>query len=123
VLRSIRDTHVIHYTSTVTEEFFSFPKRPNRFWASHSLLFNRYRSYFPYVKRREREVGYSPPSNAEVKNEWSSTSTSLICLHVLGRGNFPFYCCVGHCAFSVVYKSKGKGKVLPRTGHEGPEGE
>jgi hypothetical protein len=33
------------------------------------------------VKRSGREVDYSPPSNAEVKNEWSYTSTPPMRLH------------------------------------------
>jgi hypothetical protein len=33
------------------------------------------------IKRPEREVDNSPPSRAEVKNTWSSTSTSPIRLH------------------------------------------
>ena len=27
------------------------------------------------------------------------------------------------CRVTIKYKVRGKGKVLPRTGHEGPEGE
>ena len=35
----------------------------------------------PGVKRLEREVNHVPSSSAEVKNEWSYTSTPYICLH------------------------------------------
>jgi len=38
------------------------------------------------VKRPEREAEHSPPSNAEVKNVWSYTSTPPICLHVMVLG-------------------------------------
>jgi hypothetical protein len=46
------------------------------------------------VKRPGREVNHSPPSSAEVKNEWSYTSTSqyvsmALCL-VKHRDNFTF---------------------------------
>jgi hypothetical protein len=37
------------------------------------------------------EVGYSPPSSTETKNEDSSTCTLLICLHGVGRANFIAY--------------------------------
>jgi hypothetical protein len=33
------------------------------------------------IKRLGREADHSPPSNAEVQNAWSHTSTPLICLH------------------------------------------
>jgi hypothetical protein len=33
------------------------------------------------VKRPVRAADHSPPSSAEVKNEWSYTSTSPVCLH------------------------------------------
>jgi hypothetical protein len=42
--------------------------------ASCSVLFS---SSFPGVKRPELETNYLPPSNAEVKNAWSCTSTPL----------------------------------------------
>jgi hypothetical protein len=47
------------------------------------------------VKRPGREAGHSPPSSAEVKNEWSYTSTPQYvfmawCL-VKHRENLPFY--------------------------------
>ena len=35
----------------------------------------------PEVKRLEREVNHVPSSSAEVKNEWSYTSTPYTCLH------------------------------------------
>jgi hypothetical protein len=38
----------------------------------------------------EREVIHSPPPNAEVKNEWSSTFTTPIRLHGVDRDNFNF---------------------------------
>jgi len=45
---------------------------------------------FPGVRRREHEVNHSPPSIAEVKNEWRYTSASPICLHGVGRENITF---------------------------------
>jgi len=40
-----------------------------------------YRSSFWGVKRLGREDDYSPPSSAEVRNEWSCTHTPPIRLH------------------------------------------
>jgi len=34
-----------------------------------------HRGSFPGAKRQEREINHSPPSGAEVKNEWSYIST------------------------------------------------
>ena len=39
------------------------------------------------LKRPGHKVNLLSPSNAEVKNEWSYTSTPLLCLH----GNFNFF--------------------------------
>jgi hypothetical protein len=41
--------------------------------------FNGYRASFPGVKRPAREACHSPPSSAEVKKEWSLTSTPPLC--------------------------------------------
>ena len=43
-----------------------------------------------WIKRLTRESEHSPPSAAEVKNEWSLTSTSLICFHAVRKKNFAF---------------------------------
>ena len=39
------------------------------------LQFNGYWHYFPGIKRSGREGNHSPPSTAQIKNEWSYTST------------------------------------------------
>jgi hypothetical protein len=59
---------------------FLFSKSPHRLWGPPSLLFNRYRGYFPGVKRSGCELHHPPPSSAEAKNEWSCTSTPLYVL-------------------------------------------
>jgi hypothetical protein len=41
-------------------------------------------------KRYGREADRSPPSRAEVKNEWSYTPTPPVCLHGFDRDNFKF---------------------------------
>jgi hypothetical protein len=43
------------------------------------------------VKRQEGEVNHSPPSSAEVKNEWSFTHTPPVCLHDVNREKLYFY--------------------------------
>jgi len=42
------------------------------------------------IKQPWREANHSPPSNVEVKNEWSYTSIPLICLHSAHRDKFTF---------------------------------
>jgi hypothetical protein len=60
VRRSIR-VLMIHYMSTVMGEFFSSPKRSNRYWAPLGLIFNSNPSSFPSPERPELEFDYSPP--------------------------------------------------------------
>jgi len=50
------------------------PKSLDRLWHPPSLLFDRHRRSFLWVKRPGREVDHSPPSYAEVKNEWRRAS-------------------------------------------------
>jgi hypothetical protein len=45
------------------------------------LKISGYRGSFPGVKRPGRDVDHSPPFGAEVKNEWSYTSTPLLPLN------------------------------------------
>jgi len=49
------------------------------------------------VKRPAREADHSPPSSAEIKNEWNCTSTSTIRLHGyvqynLRRSKISYWC-------------------------------
>jgi hypothetical protein len=50
-------------------------KHSDRFWAPRKLLFSGHRKFFLGKKRHDFEFGHSSPSIAEVKNEWSYTST------------------------------------------------
>jgi hypothetical protein len=69
--------------------YFSFsPERPDRLWGPLSLLFSGYRGSLSRVKRPWREVDHSRPSSAEVRNEWSCTSTLPICLHGVDREKY-----------------------------------
>jgi len=47
------------------------PKCPDRLREPPTFLYRMQREVFPSVKQPEREADHSPPSNAEVKNEWS----------------------------------------------------
>jgi hypothetical protein len=57
----------------------------------HSVGPNGYRDPSPGVNRQGREVHHSPPSTAEVKNEWSYTSTPPVYLHGLDTASITFY--------------------------------
>jgi len=46
-----------------------------------------YLRFFFGVKRPEHDGDNWPSSNAEVKNEWSYTSSPTVCLHGLDRKN------------------------------------
>jgi hypothetical protein len=61
-------------------EIFLFSELSDRLWGPPSLLFSRYRSSFAGVKWPGLEVDHCPPSSAEVKNEWSYTSSPSVCL-------------------------------------------
>jgi len=54
---------------------------PHHLWGPHSLLFNGYWGSFLGVKQSGCKVNHSPPSSAEVKNEWSYTSARPRCRH------------------------------------------
>ena len=51
---------------------------------------NGQRDPFARVERRAREDEHSPPSSAEIKNEWICTSTSRVCIHGVYRDTFTF---------------------------------
>jgi hypothetical protein len=68
----------------------SSPKRPDRLTAP-SNLFSRYRHFFSRVELPEREAYNSSPSVTKVKNEWSCTSTPLLCHDSVDRDNFGFF--------------------------------
>jgi hypothetical protein len=67
-------------------------KCPDWLWSLLSFLFSGYGGGGGgwWVKPLGYKANHSPPSNAEVKNEWTYTSTAPICLHVMYRGNVTF---------------------------------
>jgi len=62
-------------------EDFPFPKLPHHLWDLPSLPLNAYRGSFREINGPGLESDHSPTSSAEVKNEWSYTSTPLVLLH------------------------------------------
>jgi hypothetical protein len=70
-------------SSGTGQETFLSPERPDRLGGPYSPLFKGYR-------RRVREFDHSPPSSAEVKNEWRCTFNAPVLLHVVDRDKFTF---------------------------------
>jgi len=60
--------------------------------------------YFPHRGGRGEQLGrkadHSQPPNAEVKNEWSYTSTFQICIYGVQRDNLPVVCPSSHICYS-----------------------
>jgi hypothetical protein len=57
--------------------FFFWHLHPDQLWKPLNLLSNKYWGSFPRVKVRPgHDADYSPPSNAEVKKEWSFSSST-----------------------------------------------
>ena len=55
----------------------------------------------PGLRRSGREIDHSPPPSAEVKSEWSCTSTSPTYLHGADRHNFTFTSKLSSCSLSI----------------------
>jgi hypothetical protein len=54
-------------------------------------VLNVCRLSFPVVEGPRLQTDHSPPSKAQVKNEWSYTSAPPICLNYLDREEFISY--------------------------------
>jgi hypothetical protein len=79
---------------------------PTKDWRFFSSLFRTFRpalgplghlvsgywGSFLGVKRPGHDAHHSPSSSVQVKNEWSYTSSSPICFHVVDRDNSSFIC-------------------------------
>jgi hypothetical protein len=63
---------------------------------------------FNGVNQPQHEVDHSPPSRAEVKNEWRYTPIPAICLYAMDRDNFAF---TFTNIFSPTRHGCGKGKM------------
>jgi hypothetical protein len=76
--------------NSILQEILSSHNRSDGFWDPPILLLNGYWVYFLEINRPGHEVDGSTPCNAEVKNEWSYTSTSPTCLQGICMDNFTF---------------------------------
>ena len=69
------------FKSRQRQEIFHFSKTVQTRSGAHPAFYSvATGALSPGVKRPGRKVDYSPPSSAEVKNEWSYTSAPSICL-------------------------------------------
>jgi hypothetical protein len=76
---------------TIRGSIFSSPKRSRLALEPTQPPIQWVPFYIPRVKRPGREVNHSPPSSAEVTDEWRDTSTPRICHHGVDRENLPLY--------------------------------
>jgi len=78
--------------------FFPSPKRPARLWChpAYCPVSTRVGS-LPRVKWLRRDIDHTPKFNAEIKTEWSFTSTPPIRLHAVDRTTLT--CQVTLCLF------------------------
>lgn len=58
----------------------------------------------PDVKRSRREADLSPPSSAEIKNEWGYTSASPVCFRGVDRDVFSSLSRLQRSALLTVYR-------------------
>jgi len=76
------------FESRQTYEIYLVSKKPRPASCPLNHLFNEHCGSFRGIKRPGREIDHSPPSSAEVKNEWSFTSSLPTYPHSVGRDNF-----------------------------------
>ena len=90
------------------KNFSLFEKRPDWLWDPS-------RGSFPEVKRPRPNADHSSPSNAEVKNEWSHTSTPPTGLHGVERINFTFtfHFRISRIHLSLVTRFRMHGVIHP----------
>ena len=72
-------------------DFFPSPECPDWLFGPTVLLFTAVPRFFLVVKQPGREVNHSPPSGAEVKNEWCYTSPPLYVFMQWARKILPYY--------------------------------
>jgi hypothetical protein len=75
------------------QRFSVLENNPDRFWSLPSLTSSAYMCSFRWAKRLGREIDHSHPSRAEVKTEWSCTSSPPVCLRGMDRDNFTLSQC------------------------------
>ena len=91
--------------------FFSSPNLSEGPWGPPSLLFNEYRASFPGLRRPGSKVNHLHTCTAQVRNEWSYTSTPPTCLHGVDREKFIFaftFTLTNHDNCSSALENKGR---------------
>jgi hypothetical protein len=78
---------VVRFPEGPRDIYISSPYRRDQVWA---LLANENGSPLPGLKQLGQEFDPSPPSTAEVKNKWSYTSNTPMCLHSVDKKIFKF---------------------------------
>jgi hypothetical protein len=69
---------------------FSCPKLPDQLWVPLDFIFIEHQGSFLEVKHPGCDFGHSPPSSAEMKNEFSYMFTLLMCFYGVDRENITF---------------------------------
>ena len=59
--------------------------------------------FFPQGKLLSCEADHSPPSSAKVKNEWSYTPASRVCLHSTDKDTYVVFFLLGDNSASEFY--------------------
>jgi hypothetical protein len=70
---------------------FLFSKTVQTAPGAHPASYSIGNGVLPGLKLLKRDADHSTPSTAQVKNEWSCTSTPPICPHGMDRDKFKFY--------------------------------
>jgi hypothetical protein len=60
-------------------------------WGPNNLRLNGYCRPLTGTKWLRHCIDHSPPSSVEVKDDWSYTSTPVICLHGRNSNTFTFH--------------------------------
>jgi hypothetical protein len=81
------------------QKFFPASRRPDRLWGTTEPPTDIVVPLLPPPgeKRLWGDVDHSPPPSAEIKNEWSYTSTPHIRLHGVNRNNSALTLPIFHC--------------------------
>jgi hypothetical protein len=82
ILQELYDRGLI--TGRRREGMFSSPQLLRRLWLTRPPIKSVPRAPPPGIKRPVLQADHPPSSSAEVKNAWSHTSTSSVCLHGVG---------------------------------------
>ena len=90
-VRSVPTRHDPGFECRRRQQIFFSVKSPDPFCGSPTLYSTSLGAIFRGFLGPLREADHSTPSTVKVKNEWSYTSTSSICLQGLDTESFNFY--------------------------------